>query len=210
MSVRINIEGQSFSRLTVLSRADNRGGQSMWNCLCECGNTKVVESYGLRKGKTRSCGCLSREVAVKSNTTHGMCGTSIYGTWASMLERCSNTSAKAYKNYGGRGISVCPEWYEFELFYADMGDRPTPKHQIDRIDNNAGYSKENCHWATSIENLRNQRKSKWWWVDGIRYESASHATKMTGITEAAIRWRINSNTPGYSSEMKYIKVANGQ
>ena len=92
--------------------------------------------------------------------THGLSDTSIHNTWRQMRDRCNNPNNYSYKNYGGRGISVCAEWNEFEKFYADMGDRPSGKHSIERIENDKGYSKDNCKWATSQEQNLNHRMQK--------------------------------------------------
>lgn len=94
---------------------------------------------------------------IARNTKHGFCGTKIYIIWRGMIERCSNKNQKSYKDYGGRGITVCKNWSNFINFYKDMGNPPTSKHSIDRVDNNKGYFKENCKWATRIEQNRNSR-----------------------------------------------------
>jgi hypothetical protein len=115
----------------------------------------------LRFGVSKSCGCLQRESVVRKNTVHGHNRkgerTPEYGTWAAMIQRCRDPAAENWPRYGGRGISVCDRWLRFENFYDDMGTKPSPQHSIDRIDNNAGYFKENCRWATSSEQRVNQR-----------------------------------------------------
>lgn len=122
-----------------------------WNCLCDCGNTKVIRGSNLSTKQTKSCGCLDGGV------THGMKHTKIYNVWAAMIQRCSNPNNKDYTHYGGRGITVCERWLKFENFYTDMGDIPT-RLELDRIDNNSGYSKDNCRWVTHQDNLLNRRR----------------------------------------------------
>lgn len=108
---------------------------------------------------------------VKFKKTHGMSGKSIYIIWASMIARCYNRKNQAYKNYGGRGIKTTKRWLKFENFYADMGDRPSPRHTLDRRDNNKGYSKRNCRWATYQTQNRNRRDTRILTLYGKKYNS---------------------------------------
>lgn len=146
---KIDISGQRFGRWEVMSRAKG----SKWHCRCDCGAERVVTGSSLKLGKSQSCGCYSRE----RSTTHGMERTSIYNIWAHMLRRCTNPNASSYAHYGGRGIKVCDRWRSFENFYADMGDRPTSGHSLDRINNNGNYEPGNVRWATAKQNIRNRR-----------------------------------------------------
>jgi len=146
----IDLTGLKFNRLKVQKRVAG----SFWGCICDCGNLISVSSYQLKSGKTKSCGCWSRDRTRK----HGMEGTKIYNTWASMLSRCRNPKNKFYKDYGGRGITFCETWANFENFYADMGDKPDGM-SLDRIDNDGNYSKENCRWSDQKNQIRNRRVS---------------------------------------------------
>lgn len=152
----IDMTGQKFNRLTAIKRIDLK----KWLFKCDCGNEKVIDSYCVRKGITKSCGCYNAEVASERGTIHGLRDSSEYHTWASMKQRCNiNTANKEnFDLYAGRGITVCDRWINsFENFIEDMGMKPSAKHSIDRIDNNKGYYKENCRWATNKQQSRNKR-----------------------------------------------------
>lgn len=121
--------------------------------------------------------------------SHGLCDTPTYHTWEAMKSRCLKPQDKQYPEYGGRGITICEKWLTFEGFLADMGEKPEPDMQIDRIDNNSGYYLDNCRWVTKQENARNRRTSKRWYVLGKWYETAKEAGEMLGRTESTIiRW----------------------
>lgn len=153
--------GTRFGRLTVTHGApERRNGRWCVPCLCDCGATTTVQTKALRNGNTRSCGCLYRDTR-PDNTTHGLSRTAPveYRTWMAMRARCSNPRTQNYPWYGGRGITVCPEWDDFAVFYRDMGPKPSPRHTIDRVDNDQGYSAENCRWIPWSQQRRNQRRS---------------------------------------------------
>jgi len=152
-----NIAGEKYNHLTAISYSHiNKQRQAMWICLCDCGNKSVVESYALRKGRTKSCGCVAKENP--GNLRHGMRGHPLYCTWMGMKDRCSNPKNKKYKYYGDRGISVCKNWeISIDSFISDMGEKPTTKHSIDRINNDGNYEPGNCRWATSSQQNSNKR-----------------------------------------------------
>ena len=154
---RADIAGKKFGRLTVLNFISvDKGRNSRWLCLCDCGNSKIICQAALSRGSTKSCGCLNREIAKERKLTHGKSSTKEYETWANMLGRCLNRTHPSYNNYGGRGIKVCEQWLKFENFYADMGDKPEGL-SIDRINNDGNYELGNCRWATKSEQAYNRR-----------------------------------------------------
>jgi len=163
--------GEIFGRLTVrefayVHRYSNGNKFKKYVCVCICGRRIVVAGSLLRAGKTRSCGCLQREIAQKfglSNARHGHNRSAKNGgespthsSWAAMMKRCTNPKTNNYELYGGRGIQICPQWYRFENFLADMGERPSGK-SLDRIDPYGHYVPDNCQWATASEQRRGRR-----------------------------------------------------
>lgn len=155
-----DMSGETWGKLFVLERASYEG-KPKWKCLCECGKTSVVFASNLRAGNTVSCGCHRVSLNKYRGLRHGASGTKLFWTWWGMNKRCHDPGSSHYKNYGGRGITVCKSWREsFENFYRDMGDKPSPELSVDRIDNNKGYSKKNCRWATAKEQAQNRRTTK--------------------------------------------------
>lgn len=141
----IPMEGQTCGRWTIMSRGKtDKRKRIYWLCRCECGTEREVEGVTLRSGASKACGCYSADVARLRETTHGGTGTPLFGIWRGMMTRCYNPATLSYEDYGQRGITVSERWQRFENFFSDMSPRLSPQHTLDRIDNDEGYSKENC------------------------------------------------------------------
>lgn len=176
----IDLTGQSFGQLTVLSRAENNGIAVMWNCVCSCGTVKSVSAGNLTKGSTVSCGCYRIKNTISRLSTHGMRYTPTYRAWIAMRRRCFVESDDSFKDYGGRGVTVCDRWVNsFDNFLSDMGVRPDGK-SLDRIYVNGPYSPENCRWSSLVEQARNKRNSRFITYDGETLSMAEWCERLGG------------------------------
>ena len=194
-----NLSGQRFGRLVVIGRGSSRppNRYAYWLCRCDCGNTIETRSTHLLHGRTKSCGCLHQENLVRGiGTKHGYTGTPEYRIWAGIRARCNNPNDTNYHYYGGRGISVCAEWDSFETFLADMGEKPSEQHSLDRIDNDGPYAPGNCRWVTHKEQMQNTRNVHTLTFNGETLSVTAWSEKV-GLPMTTLANRIRS---GWSTE----------
>lgn len=192
--------GATIGRWTVVEKSHqtmtgkSRKKQAYWSCRCLCGAVRNVSQHSLRQGTSKSCGCLNREASSIKHTQHGGYKTSEYKTWQAMLSRCRNQNNPRFSQYGGRGISVCDRWLEYETFLKDMGKRPTKSHSLDRINNDEGYKIENCRWSLPHEQMTNRTITRFVEIDGIKVPLATLA-KRYKIPANTLRFRILKGWP---------------
>lgn len=184
---RLKLLGRRFGKLVVIQSAGSNGYKSMWKCRCDCGEITTTQGVYLKRGATRSCGCISGQ----NNFQHGKIKSPEYKTWGAMKSRCHNKNHDAWHNYGGRGIYVCDRWrFSFKQFLKDMGRRPEGK-TLDRRDNNGPYAPWNCRWVTRKLQARNSRKNLI-----ITYKGQSlclkDAAKKFGIKRTTLGRRIHA------------------
>lgn len=179
----IDLTGQRFGKWTVIDEAIRHNSPlTYWNVVCDCGYQTAVPGPAMRRGRS-SCCINCRRI------THGKSRSPEYTVWIGMRQRCNNPLNEQSADYGERGISVCKEWHSFDVFYADMGKRPSPKHTLERKDNDLGYSKANCKWATWAEQTRNKRSNRLITFNGKTMCLADWAVEV-GISFNGLRNRL--------------------
>lgn len=190
-----DMAGQRFGRLVVMHRAENVSGRAArWACRCDCGGSTVSGGDSLRRGRSKSCGCLSAEHLSRIAFIHGMTGTRTHRIWTSMLTRVTNPNRRNSHRYVGRKINVCTSWLEFANFLSDMGEAPAGK-SLDRYPNRDGnYEPGNCRWATYQEQARNACTTIMVTVDGIRI-ALRDACDAAGISFMTARGRRSRGWP---------------
>lgn len=184
--------GEKIGRLTVIRLIGKKtNGTKIYECKCECGNTKRVVGAELRRGHTQSCGCLFNEVQLKTVTKHGRSKSRIYKIWKGIKKRCTNPNAHCFKDYGGRGITICDEWKnDFQSFYYwAINNGYSKELSIDRIDVNGNYSPSNCRWATKKEQANNKRSNIIIEFEGKNYTIAE-LSQITGIKKSTLYSRV--------------------
>lgn len=184
--------GSKFVRLTVISQAGtDKHHNRLFECLCDCGKTKVVNGNDLKTGNTKSCGCFKLDQKKQQLTKHGMTETPEYFAWQAMKNRCYREKDEHFHRYGGRGITVCERWIEcFENFISDMGFRPSGKHSLDRKNNDGNYEPDNCKWSTKKEQCNNRASNNRINLNGVLKTVAEWSEEL-GIKPSTILYRIN-------------------
>lgn len=178
-----------FGRLTVIEKVSTQ----YVVCKCQCGKIKKFSIHSLLGKVSNSCGCLHKQMMHEKFLTHGMTKSGTYKSWAGMISRCTNPKNPNFKDYLGRGITVCKRWLDFNNFFEDMGLRPS-NHSIERIDNNGNYEPGNCRWATQAEQTLNTRKNVYITYQG-KTLTLSQWSKETGINQTTLSERFKKNLP---------------
>lgn len=168
------LEGMRFGRLLVLRFLEVRGRSALWECACDCGKTTIATTANLKFGKVQSCGCL----AIETSTKHGLSSSRPYRIWMALKTRCDDPDAINYHLYGGRGIAYDPRWKDFNAFWEDMGESYREDLTIERVNNNKGYSKENCIWIDRSRQNFNKRSNVVLTLDGRRQTATEWAQEL--------------------------------
>lgn len=187
--------GKKFGQFLVLKEVEKKNNKRAFLCRCSCKKEYIVMGDNLRSGNSTQCMSCSSKIKGGKYRTHGMTNTRVFKVWAGIKDRCRNTNCPLYKNYGGRGISVCDRWFNsFEAFLKDMGEPPSLKHQIDREDNDGNYEPGNCRWVTSEVQQNNRRNNVLIEHNGRKKTLSQWATCL-GVGVTTLRWRLLAGWP---------------
>ena len=195
-----DLTGKTFNRLTVIKRAEVEKKEVYYLCKCTCGNEKIIRGKDLKYNKIKSCGCLNKEKTTERNTKHSLRHTRIYRIWLLMKNRCLNSKYHLFKNYGGRGITICNEWKnDFISFYNWAMKNGYEEHlTIDRINVNGNYEPSNCRWATKLQQQRNTTRLR-----KITYKNETHCisewAELLGLKYNTLYYRFRRNN--YSEDV---------
>ena len=164
-----------FDRLTLIGFTTDNDGRAKWVCRCDCGNIVEVRPVDVRRGYTKSCGCLRKETVVSKNYRHGDAYSRLYEIWCGIAKRCNDCNSKSYPNYGGRGIKRCDEWNDYNNFRQwAVNNGYSNNLTLDRINVNGDYSPDNCRWVDVRTQCRNKRNN--------------HNVTYNGVTRSVAEW----------------------
>jgi hypothetical protein len=197
----IDLSGRAFGKLTAIVPVGlNKSRQYVWWCHCECGGNSIANGSNLLRGNTLACGCVRQVDLADRTRKHGMSKTRMFKIWTGVTKRCTNENCSSYNRYGGRGIEMCDRWKEsFENFYGDMKDGYADNLTLEREDPNGNYCKDNCKWATMIEQARNKTNSVFIEYNGQKKSMAEWA-ELKGVPSGTIGNRIRA---GWSVERSF-------
>ena len=188
-----DMTGRRLGALLVIRRTNESDHADGWLVRCDCGAETVIQRHQIRR--VRSCGCLRNEAQVAAARTHGMGHTPTWSSWISMKQRCTREKDPSWPRYGGRGIRVCQRWLDsFEAFFADMGERPSVDHSIDRMDVNGHYEPGNCRWATRTKQGRNKRNNRRFAYAGESLTLAEWGARI-GVSRRTMASRLHRGWP---------------
>lgn len=208
--VKNDLLGKRFGKLVAIAFVPDDTRYSKYIFRCDCGNEKLILAQSVVRKFTTSCGCYGAERRRIAGTKHGACAngskTATYKSWCSMMDRCHWGGHKEmFAHYGAKGIVVCPEWHSYERFLADMGPRPVNK-TIDRINGKLGYSKDNCRWATALEQARNTSRNLHFLSDGAIL-SLTDVCNRFQINRGMISARVFRRKTNYPTEFAKLGIA---
>lgn len=195
-----DISGQRFTRLTAIKYVGNdRHGCALWLCKCDCGKEITVLGSSLRGGNTKSCGCLNIEIKHKQRVDNPRKGQRLYRIWKCMRQRCNDPNSTSYKNYGGRGITICAEWEDYAVFQKwALSNGYKDNLSIERKEVDGNYCPENCTWADDYTQANNRRINKKYEVDG-KLLTVPQIARAYNISKDVVRRRI-----GYGWDIKDV------
>lgn len=186
----------------------NQHGNLQFRCLCKCGKERVVLGCNLLGGTNPSCGCFKKEILNARNYRHGGANKPEYGVWVCLRARCCNPNSDDWDSYGGRGIKVCNRWKDFAAFFEDMGERPSEKHTLERVDNSLGYSPSNCIWASRKVQGRNKRNIPLFKYKG-EFKCVAEWAEIYGIHPETLRKRLRKGWSIHDALNKSIRPIRG-